>query len=136
MGEFTNEEKREQQVREITRRLSTSDRREVERYIDENKTLKEENRRLLADRRGGGDSNVFETLFVLSIIVFIVAVVGHFSIPLYLDTQRDITALEFSRGMGLSYEMIQNLKNLVMVSNIGMIISAPLGIVSWFLKKK
>lgn len=118
-----NIEERQQLRETIERRLSTYDRRQIERIMDENENLREKVRRL-EDRKLGGDNDFFGNLMIISIIFFALSILAYIGIPPYLKSQI------------MPYSLVMSYKNWASVAGIGLWVFPLLSIVFFFLKKK
>jgi hypothetical protein len=124
----TNEVKagdRRRQVRDMMtdRRLSTDDRRQIEEIMEENDDLREKVRRL--EDRKGGDSNFFGNLMIISLILFVLAVLANFGIPPYIESQ-----------ISMPYDIRMGYMSWVSVAGIGLWAFPILACVFWFFKKR
>jgi len=121
----------ELEKRQNEERRQQEDRREIRQLRDENEELRKENRRLLEDRRGGG-GNFWGILFVLSLVVFVGALLFRFETQLYP------ILVDFPNNNSTSdqYIFMRMLKHWSPVANFSLITSGVFVAVSWFLKKK
>ena len=107
---------------EEVEKQAEEDRRKIQDLLQENRDLRVENRRLLEERRSGGD--FFGMLMKISLIILGISFVAYIWIPLYIVSQH------FAQGM--FYPLKTSLQNWRIVAGFLIYLSAGLSFVSFF----